>query len=64
MDNVKVIQAFIDAWSRLDPDELVSYFTEDGIYYNMPAQPVQGRDNLKAFIGGFIANWSSTDSPK
>ncbi len=60
-DNVQIIQDFINAWSRLDADELVSYFAEDGIYYNMPAQPVQGQDNLKKFIGGFIANWTKTE---
>ena len=60
MSNVQVIQAFIDAWSNLDADELIEYFTEDGIYYNMPAKPVQGRENLRKFIGGFIANWTKT----
>ena len=60
-DNVKIIQDFINAWSNLDVDELVSYFTEDGIYYNMPTQPVQGTENLKTFVGGFIANWTKTD---
>ncbi len=61
MDNVEIIQNFINAWSRLDAEELVSYFSEDGVYYNMPTDPVQGHDNLKAFIGGFIANWTKTD---
>lgn len=60
-DNVKIIQDFINAWTRLDVDELVSYFAEDGIYYNMPAEPVQGHDNLKNFIGGFTANWTTTE---
>ena len=60
-DNVKVIQDFINAWSNLDVDELVGYFTEDGIYYNMPAQPIQGQENLKKFIAGFIANWTRTE---
>ena len=59
-DNVKVIEEFISAWSNLDAEELVGYFTEDGIYYNMPTQPIQGRDNLVQFIGGFIASWTKT----
>ncbi|HIG39903.1 MAG: limonene-1,2-epoxide hydrolase family protein [bacterium] len=58
--NVQVIQDFINAWSNLDADELVEYFTDDGIYYNMPAQPVQGREKLRAFIGGFISSWTKT----
>lgn len=60
-DNATVIREFVAAWSRLDVDELVAYFTEDGIYHNMPAGPVQGTENLKAFIAGFTANWKETD---
>jgi len=59
-DNVQTIKAFIAAWSNLDVDELVGYFCEDGIYYNMPTQPVQGHEKLKLFIEGFIAKWTKT----
>lgn len=60
-ENETIIREFIAAWSRLDADELVAYFTDDGVYHNMPTEPVSGKDNLLKFIGGFIANWSSTD---
>jgi len=59
-DNESIIREFIAAWSNLDADELTSYFTEDGIYNNMPAQPVAGHDNLRAFISAFIGPWEST----
>ncbi|HJL96260.1 MAG TPA: nuclear transport factor 2 family protein, partial [SAR86 cluster bacterium] len=59
-NNITVIKNFIEAWSNLDAEELASYFSEDGIYYNMPAEPVQGKDQLKLFIGGFITNWTKT----
>ena len=59
-DNVQTIKAFIAAWSNLDVDELVGYFCEDGIYYNMPAQPVQGHEKLTLFIEGFIEKWTKT----
>ncbi len=57
-ENIKIIRNFISAWSNLDPDELVNYFTEDGIYYNMPIEPVQGKNNLKSFIQGFLNDWT------
>ena len=60
-NNEQVIRDFITAWSRLDVDELVSYFTVDGTYYNMPTSPVTGEENLKQFIAGFIRAWESTD---
>ncbi|MFZ5930580.1 MAG: limonene-1,2-epoxide hydrolase family protein [Pseudomonadota bacterium] len=59
--NEEIIRGFISAWSRLDAEELVKYFSEDGIYHNMPASPVSGHDNLKSFISAFLKNWTSTE---
>ena len=42
-DNAQIIRDFISAWSRLNADELAAYFTEDGVYHNMPSRPVSGR---------------------
>ncbi len=60
-DNERIIRDFVAAWSRLDASELAEYFTEDGIYHNIPAQPVAGRDNIRSMIKGFIASWTKTD---
>ena len=60
-DNQKIVREFIAAWSNLNADELVAYFTEDGVYHNMPTQPVSGHDDLRAFISGFMSNWEKTD---
>jgi limonene-1,2-epoxide hydrolase len=59
--NVAIVREFIAAWSRLDVDELVSYFAQDGIYHNMPIAPVQGHEALRQFIKGFAGGWTSTD---
>ncbi len=60
-DNERIIRDFIAAWSRLDPAELAGYFTEDGCYYNIPTEPVRGRDNVEQFIRGFTSTWTATD---
>ena len=60
MDNEKTIRDFIEAWSRLDAVELASYFADDGVYHNMPAGPVGGRDNVEKMIAGFISSWTET----
>lgn len=60
MDNEKIIREFIEAWSRLDPEELSSYFTEDGVYHNMPLGPIGGRENVQKMIAGFIEAWTET----
>lgn len=59
-NNIDIIREFIGAWSNLDSDQLAAYFTEDGCYYNMPTQPVKGREAVAAFIKGFTANWTET----
>lgn len=60
MENESVVLEFIAAWSRLDPQELASFFAEDGIYHNMPANPVRGRDAIRAMIATFIGSWTQT----
>ena len=60
MENETIIRRFIEAWSRLDPEELAGYFAEDGVYHNMPTGPVAGRDNVKQMIAGFTATWTET----
>lgn len=59
-DNTTIITEFVQAWSNLDAFELASYFTEDGTYFNIPTQPVTGKDNIEKFIRGFIATWTDT----
>lgn len=60
-DNIDIIRSFIKDWSTLDAERLADYFTEDGTYYNMPVQPVTGKDNVAQFIAGFISSWQSTE---
>lgn len=58
--NVATITEFVDAWSRLVPEELASFFTEDGCYHNIPVGPVFGRDNIRQMITAFTASWTAT----
>ena len=38
-----------------------NYFTDGGVYHNMPAQPVAGKENVRRFIEGFLSTWTETD---
>lgn len=58
--NVATITEFVGAWSRLVPEELASFFTEDGCYHNIPVGPVFGRDNIRQMIAAFTAGWTAT----
>lgn len=60
ISNEEIVRDFIAAWSRLDVEEIVAFFTPDGAYHNMMNKPVSGLDNLRKFIGGFIKDWTQT----
>ena len=59
--NAEIVREFIEAWGTLDADKLADYFTEDGCYFNIPTQPVKGRDAVREFIRGFTATWTETE---
>lgn len=59
-DNEQIIRDFIDTWPSLDPEKIVAFFAEDGIYHNIPIDPVEGHEALRGFIAGFLADWSAT----
>lgn len=60
-ENERIVRDFIAAWSTLNVDRIVEYFTDDGVYHNIMLQPVAGRENLRKFIQGFVKSWSATD---
>jgi limonene-1,2-epoxide hydrolase len=56
-----VIRDFCAAWSRLDIEELMAYFTDDAIYHNMPGPPAKGQEAVRRTIEGFLKGWQRTE---
>ncbi len=52
---VDVVRRFCDAWSALDIDTLMAFFTDDAVYHNIPIAAVTGRDAIRATIEGFAS---------
>lgn len=52
---------FCEAWSRLDIDELLGFFTEDAVYHNMPGPPAVGLAAVRLTIESFLRGWQRTD---
>ena len=59
-ENEKIIREFISSWSELNADKLADFFSEDGVYHNIPMKPVKGKENVRRFIAGFIQPWTET----
>jgi limonene-1,2-epoxide hydrolase len=55
------VTEFCKKWATADPEELAGYFTEDGIYHNIPMEAVQGRKAIQEFIAGFTAGFDGID---
>jgi limonene-1,2-epoxide hydrolase len=47
----QLVREFCAAWSRLDIDELVDYFTDDAVYHNIPG-PGSGKEAVRKTIEG------------
>jgi limonene-1,2-epoxide hydrolase len=50
-----LVREFCEAWSKLDADLLTDYFTEDGVYHNIPLAPLNGKAAIREFLTGFLA---------
>ena len=57
----QLVTEFCARWADPDPAQLAEYFTEDGIYHNMPMPPSQGRTAIQEFIAGFTAMCDGID---
>jgi limonene-1,2-epoxide hydrolase len=50
-----LVREFCEAWSKRDADLLTDYFTDDGVYHNMPLTPLNGKAAIREFLVGFLA---------
>jgi limonene-1,2-epoxide hydrolase len=53
-DNIKIVEDFIHAWSEIDLDKIMEFFADDCLYHNIPMEPLQGTEDIRKFIEGFI----------
>ncbi len=51
--NSDAIRSFIDAWNQIDLDRVMTHFTDDCVYHNIPVEPVSGTEAIRKTIDGF-----------
>jgi limonene-1,2-epoxide hydrolase len=59
--NLSTVRSFVEAWSRKDLDELMSYFAPDCVYHNMPLEPVRGLEATRVLIQSFVGMASKVE---
>jgi limonene-1,2-epoxide hydrolase len=52
--NVALVQSFCDAFSRRDPEEILSFFTEDAVYHNIPMPAMTGKAAIRNVLYMFL----------
>lgn len=50
----QIVTRFCDSWKRRDADELMTFFTDDAVYHNVPLDPAVGPEAIRATIDLFI----------
>ena len=51
--NLETVRSFISAFGRNDLDEIMSFFSADCVYHNMPIEPARGLEATRAMLEGF-----------
>jgi limonene-1,2-epoxide hydrolase len=57
----ELVSEFCALWSTPDVAKIVEYLAEDAVYHNIPMDPVQGREAIRAFIEGFFGALDGID---
>ena len=52
-DNIQTVKDFIEAWNQMDIDGVMSFFTPNCVYHNIPMPPVEGSEAIRGVIDGF-----------
>jgi limonene-1,2-epoxide hydrolase len=52
---LEVVNDFCDAVNRQDMEKVVSFFSDDAVYHNIPLDPIVGRDAIRETLSGFLA---------
>ena len=52
--NESVVRDFCAAFARRDIDELLSYFTDDAVYHNIPMAAAKGKEEIRATLEMFV----------
>ncbi len=53
-DNELVVSDFCRAWSALNIDKVMEFFTDDAVYHNMMLEPARGKAAIRKTIDGFM----------
>ena len=57
-DSKQLVLDFLASWRRRDIDYIMSFFTDDSVYHNVPVQPLRGITAIRAIFEAFLREFS------
>jgi len=58
----EITDQFVAAWGAMDIDAILSFFTDDAVYTNIPMDPPnKGKQEIRTFIEGFLGTCKSCE---
>ncbi|HET9200148.1 MAG TPA: limonene-1,2-epoxide hydrolase family protein [Dehalococcoidia bacterium] len=60
-DNEQIVVDFCNAWEKVDLDLVMSFFSDDIIYHNMPMAPAEGTEAVREMINGFLSQTAASN---
>ena len=52
--NIEAVERFIDAFNAMNIDLAIEQVAPDCVYHNIPVDPVEGPDAIRAVVQGFL----------
>jgi limonene-1,2-epoxide hydrolase len=56
-----VVRAELAAWDRLDVDAIMSFFTRDAVWDNVPFGAVTGYDEIRKAVDGYVGRMTAAN---
>jgi limonene-1,2-epoxide hydrolase len=53
-DPEAIVRDFCASWRERSIDTLLTFFTDDALYHNMPMEPVTGKDGIREVMNLFV----------
>ena len=53
-ESEKIVSDFCQAWTRRNLEEIMSFFSEDAVYHNIPMEPAKGKAAIRNVINMFL----------
>jgi limonene-1,2-epoxide hydrolase len=60
-DAETIVRNFCAAFSRRDINEILGFFAADAVYHNIPIDPVQGTEGIRAMLEQFVGPAESAE---